>query len=223
MFPEDHSLLGEDHSAPNQKALKVEKGIINGMTFSIDTLRMESRKQADSESFLVSESLNSLNVNEKKSKRHEYLPLDDCYLELVNLFLGYAGPFLFNVISDLNAYRQHCINNNITPVKQLPMYCQTHFFILRTHRKPQEQNQDSLFRELPSGIASLSSMYSHNSFLPLDSITSLSDTRFLGDSSNHPSLAVPSDSGDIAVIDSSIFGNVALQQSQRIDNSENLS
>lgn len=91
------------------------------MSWGLEAFVKEHQKQVDNEDLQTSDSLSTLRVNKKNSKRQEFLPLDDCYLELVNLFLHFAGPFLADVISNINNYRQHCLNNNITPVKQLPM------------------------------------------------------------------------------------------------------
>lgn len=184
----------------------------------------ESKKKPSNGDMKAPESLGFLGVNKKNSKRHELLPLDDCYLELVNIFLHYAGPFLMDVISNLNNYRQHCINNNITPVKQLPMYLHFYSLILSTHRKPRETNHDSIFSELSGNLTSLPSICSHHSFPLIDNISNLTDSRLIVDSSSHPALPLQNDSGDISLLDSPMFDNLLVQQQQqqhRSDLSEN--
>lgn len=179
-----------------------------------------SEKKPENGNIQTSENLNISGVNKKNSKRHELLPLDDCYLELVNLFLHYAGPFLTDVISNLNSYRQHCINNNITPVKQLPVYIHFYFIILSTHRKPREANHDSVYSEFTGSTASLPSMSSTHSIPLIDGIPNLPDSRFFVDSSSPAALALQNDSGDINLLEPPMFDNLLVQQRRRSGNSK---
>lgn len=82
----------------------------------------------------IYDEIKHIKLNCKNRNRHELIPIDDEYMVIIQTFLSYAGPFLYDVITNINTYKTHCIHNNITPVKQMPMYFSSSAFPLVLER-----------------------------------------------------------------------------------------